>query len=710
MHVEHPLGATECRVVNVDDGIDQLPALRRNRRGAKDLPGRDRLLIAVWVGFEFGSQRLLLPGPRSRVAALPDTALESSLPGVEEGRSNSLPIYSARVGRVVVQSPKIDAMRDTGLDVNFETRRLLLHSHSLARYDPLLEGDGVETGDKLGVGVTAVTAGGAFGCHAEVSHVEAVLSFDSVVFLRLSAEELRACTHVSQARMRLTHASQISPEPLASMQPAGLRSADVWEKAASHAHDDSGGAGVGVKGELRPAHVWVRYQNLVLWASAETLPTCRRVLKRFDALFQDSELDAKLASWGRGEQGGPVRHPSFKAFGSNVDEDDNVGGSGNAGSLNAGSRVQKLPLSSLVLGSVDIAGVELHVALFGGEMRDSAEVALLALQHLALRVQIEPGHGRDLDVYRSMELEAGICLLLKVKKLPSWGRPFQEYLTGVNAENMKRGRVGLRGAETIMYLPHAHIDLLSVQVGTDIGTLSRLIRCEFVSKFDHALQVSMDAFLYQFITDLVRRIKEASSSAYLEDDEFEPFSPAARPTSVGAHAVGSALPAGAGGGAGGAILGASPANSVLNKTRHGSVVGGLPRKSKQSVDYKAEFLDLEPQIAVLNASEAQLGFDIVSILGRLGFNTREDIVGTTHKVFINVCERMLRAVWQIHKTVGGYQGRKRPQKSSMQGQDSESLGRAKRSPNVAEHHKLGTQRGRSSQASYTSKGVLSKFH
>ena len=107
--------------------------------------------------------------------------------------------------------------------------------------------------------------------------------------------------------------------------------------------------------------------------------------------------------------------------------------------------------------------------------------------------------------------------------------------------------VGLRGAETIMYLPHAHIDLLSVQVGTDIGTLSRLIRCEFVSKFDHALQVSMDAFLYQFITDLVRRIKEASSSAYLEEDEFEPFSPAARPTSVGAHAVGSALPAGAGG-------------------------------------------------------------------------------------------------------------------------------------------------------------------
>eukprot|EP00001_Collodictyon_triciliatum_P071050 12592_5 len=81
-------------------------------------------------------------------------------------------------------------------------------------------------------------------------------------------------------------------------------------------------------------------------------------------------------------------------------------------------------------------------------MLDSAECALFVLQELEWRVQIERPE-RDLDVYRFLELNLGVCLLMKLRRgpLPNFQDPL------VTADTIKRRVVRLQGAESILLIP-----------------------------------------------------------------------------------------------------------------------------------------------------------------------------------------------------------------------------------------------------------------
>jgi hypothetical protein len=479
VQLEHPLGATRCRILNIHDrgpeqsmaarggggkgrrgGVDSSNKLRRNAQSGIGA-ARERMMIGLWCGFEVGAYS------RPRMVWLRGWDRDLSPLGSKisefhgQPTLNAEPIYSLRVGKISVYSPK-DSIQDLGLEVKMESHRLLLHSHSLTsdmnRYDSV-----------PGVAQDMITAGSrANGWHGEVSNLRAFLSFDSVVFFQLLAEELQACTHVTRAiasssspavtpnsRLRTTHTFKVGDETSAD--------ADPW--AGGPVPD--GAAGVE---DVRPAHVWVRYKTLVVRASAETVPTCRRVLKRFAALFHDDDFDLKLGSTEyRGGAGGqvqpPIRKTSFKAFGSSEYDDEVLGVVGSkpsAPAMAAGNAsAHKNPAPSLVIGSVDISGFELHVALYGGEMRDSSECAMLALNQLILIVSIDLQQeldgvdGGKRDVIRHMDLELGSCILLKVKKGPL--PAFQEYLkNAVTAESIKQGRVGLRGAGSAPIFPLKH--------------------------------------------------------------------------------------------------------------------------------------------------------------------------------------------------------------------------------------------------------------
>jgi hypothetical protein len=103
-----------------------------------------------------------------------------------------------------------------------------------------------------------------------------------------------------------------------------------------------------------------------------------------------------------------TRRTSFKAFpsggasgGSLEDMETDWGGGGSGGGGvggggggahkggGAGGATWKVARSAVVLGGVDIKGQELHVALYGEQMTDTAECALLVLRELQWQVQIQ---------------------------------------------------------------------------------------------------------------------------------------------------------------------------------------------------------------------------------------------------------------------------------------------------------------------------------
>jgi hypothetical protein len=293
--------------------------------------------------------------------------------------------------------------------VTLYSQRLLLHSHSPPR-----------------VGGEAGWQG--YGCHGELLNVRVDLSFDSVVFFRLFAEELKACSHVT-----INSASASTPKTTTpnNARMRSFSSSTPWgpdtDPRMGAAGTDPGGAG-----EMALVNAWLRYRKLVVRGSAETLPTCRRVLKRLAAIFADNDLDLKM-----GEGGAQVtRRTSFKAFpsggasgGSLDDMETDWGGGGGGGGGDGGSgggahkgggasgATWKLARSAVVLGGVDIKGQELHVALYGEQMTDTAECALLVLRELQWQVQIQRQEkASDLDVYRFLEMNLDTCILMRMKK------------------------------------------------------------------------------------------------------------------------------------------------------------------------------------------------------------------------------------------------------------------------------------------------------
>jgi hypothetical protein len=93
-----------------------------------------------------------------------------------------------------------------------------------------------------------------------------------------------------------------------------------------------------------------------------------------------------------------------------------VGGGAHKGGGASGA-TWKLARSAVVLGGVDIKGQELHVALYGEQMTDTAECALLVLRELQWQVQIQRQEkASDLDVYRFLEMNLDTCILMRMKK------------------------------------------------------------------------------------------------------------------------------------------------------------------------------------------------------------------------------------------------------------------------------------------------------
>ena len=193
----------------------------------------------------------------------------------------------------------------------------------------------------------------------------------------------------------------------------------------------------------------------------------------------------------------------------------------------------------------------------------------------------------------------------------------------VTVDAIKLGRVRLAGREDILDMPHAHLNMNTIQTGSSMGALSQLVRCEVDTSFNNHVQVSFKPYLYHDLAALVRRFVQQLSA--LDDDDFEPFSPGARRASRDA-------PAGTG----------SPAGSLAtNASKWGSTRGGggAGKESKKKLDYKCLYLKLDPQIA--SSGE---GFDVVKILSLLGVKKSESVCSAINEVFILNMERILKVV------------------------------------------------------------------
>jgi hypothetical protein len=623
-----------------------------------------------------------------------------------------------RVGKLTVASPPEPA-RNSDLQISVNTKRMLLHSHSLVAeyvsmaaalpHEPDIHTHTWRLAKQTGAGRGG---SGARGWHAECTNFMCELTFESVKLVQVFASDLRGCTHlkdgtlwgrrwtdlngatdlndatVSSTAFASTSTKTPPPKPLqgwaglagpyragqyregeagegeadGSNAPSYSNGSDGRSYANGPSYSPSGGTAGGGIDEcgrvMSVANGWVRYRKLVVKASAELLPTCRRVLKRLAQLFQDQDLFSVVASSSAQDKQHVLALPSFRPFGAalsglNLDDEEFVGSEplGSAPHAHARTRThahththkaalsheqQFASMSQVVVGTVDVRGVELHVALYGGEMLDSAECALFVLQELEWRVQIERPE-RDLDVYRFLELNLGVCLLMKLRRgpLPNFQDPL------VTADTIKRRVVRLQGAESILLIPHCKLDLSSVQTGTAMGALSQLIACELDSNFNVPIQVSVDAYLYHWLTTLVLRFASASSSSF-EDDDFEPFSPAARTMSGTSEQVGHGRATGGPTATDAPHLSSPPSSVNSNKIRGGGVAvrAGSREVKTRKHDYRCIYFKLEPQIAVMQ----EVTPDIITILGWFNITKRETICGTLHEVFINSIEKVLHAV------------------------------------------------------------------
>eukprot|EP00802_Teleaulax_amphioxeia_P018287 Tamp_18478.p1 GENE.Tamp_18478~~Tamp_18478.p1 ORF type:complete len:352 (-),score=59.85 Tamp_18478:264-1295(-) len=302
----------------------------------------------------------------------------------------------------------------------------------------------------------------------------------------------------------------------------------------------------------------------------------------------------------------------------------------------------KFARSQVVLGGVDIKGQELHVALYGEQMTDTAECALLVLRELQWQVQIQRQEkASDLDVYRFLELDLDTCILMRMKKggLPK----MNEYHTNpqLTVEHIKHGRYRLAGSEWILHVPHAKHELDSVQTGSSISSLaqpvlSSVVKCEFDAP-SYPLEVCVEAYLFEWLGNLVRLCRTAASA--LETDELDAqISP----------------PPMRGGGGSVASSGVSP-SSVVSRRKSGwkDKVG-----KKAGYTYTCLHLKWDPQLIPIlpwgrdDLADLTAGLDIITILGWLGVESRERICGTFHGVFINSVEKVLKVLVKAVPNVG----------------------------------------------------------
>jgi len=223
------------------------------------------------------------------------------------------------------------------------------------------------------------------------------------------------------------------------------------------------------------------YYKLCIRVSSETMPTVTRMIKRVSALFQKPADHAKGTS-----------DNEFKAFERERSEDDSRNARARRSSITSEADQKHV----VIPGEVHIVGQEFHLSLYGHDMMDPTECCQISLQRLD--VQLERNR-REHDLYRFVALELINCFVMKIKKGDK-ALPNPKDFTVENIINRARN---FRSPQTIFHVPHAKIDLQTIQTMAQNGTMSPLVHCEFDSQFDQDIDATLDRYLYTFLTDLI---------------------------------------------------------------------------------------------------------------------------------------------------------------------------------------------------------------